>query len=162
MLFEGTCPTCLGVATITGNISFCTLCGEIILEEEETSEPSAPDLPPTLDIVSFKEDMSKNAASFQAQSISVPLDSRYKKQLPASEDGELEKFLAFAVEYFLGYTEAVEQLPDLGPPESPEEAELQPLSSHCYALTSLSERCGVPEGELLRRAVILYLNREEK
>lgn len=161
MLFEGTCPICLGVATVTSNVSTCSLCGDIVLEVEKEPEPETPPQV-VLDLVSLREEPPTGSTSFTAQTYEVRLESHHKRLLPPPENGALESFLAFAMEYFLGYLEVVKELPEPGEPSAADPVELQPLSSHCYALSVLSEQSAVSESELLRRAVVLYLNREKE
>lgn len=161
MLFEGTCPSCLGVATITANVSTCPLCGDIVLEEEHEPEPEAPPQV-VLDLVSLKEEQSKSGSTFTAQTFEISLERHRLSQIPSQESGKRESFLAFAMEYFLGYLEVVEEIPLMEAPLSAETLELQPLSSHCYTLSVLSEQSGIPEAELLRRAIVFYLEREKE
>lgn len=160
MLLEASCPSCQGIATKTGNVVSCPLCGDIVTEEEAAAA-TQPEAPPPLDVVAIKDGFEGTGKGFSAQTFDYSLDQSLIPQLPATSGEDYEKVVIFAVEYLMGYLEIAQKLPDVEPPTVPQPLQASPLSSQCYALSLLAEQSGVEAEEILRRAVTLYLRRDE-
>ena len=161
MLLEASCPSCQGIATKTGNVVSCPLCGDIVLENEAPPAPAQPEEPPPLDLVAIKDGFEGGGRGFTAQSFHYALEQTLIPRLPTTNGEEYEKVVIFALEYLMGYLEIAQKLPDVELPKTPQRLQASPLSSQCYALSLLAEQSGVEPEEILRRAVTLYLRRDE-
>lgn len=129
--------------------------------EEEAAAPTQPEAPPPLDVLAIKDGFEGSGKGFTAQSFDYSLDQALIPRLPATSGEDYERVVIFALEFLMGYLEISQKLPEVEPPKASQSLQASPLSSQCYTLSLLAEQSGVEAEEILRRAVTLYLRRDE-